>query len=71
MSSSSTSDRRVFDIPCNDVGERGREFQVIAVPGRLSFVTPPGNVAHVQPHQYRLLRQVLLDALAVALKEPT
>lgn len=60
--------RIVHAIPCVDVGGRERELQVIGEPGRLTFVAPPGNVAHIHPRQHEALRHAIREALPVAWK---
>ena len=61
--------RIVRSIPCGDVAKRDRHFLIIAEPGNLSFVAPPGEVANIEPRQYEALRQALRDVLPVAWKE--
>lgn len=60
--------RIVHEIPCDDVADRDRAMVVIGTPGRLTFVAPPGEVAHVDPRDYELLRQAMRDSLVVAWK---
>lgn len=61
--------RIVHAIPCADVGGRRRELQVIGEPGRLTFVAPPGNVAHLHPYQYEALRAALQKVLPATFTE--
>ncbi len=61
--------RIVRRIPCGDVAKRDRHLLIIAVPGQLSFVAPPGEVANIEPRQYEAVRQALLEALPVAWSE--
>lgn len=61
--------RIVRSVPCDDAAGRERRLQVIGVPGRFTFVAPPGEVAHVHPRHYELLRQILLEVLPIAWKE--
>lgn len=69
MSPDSVPGRLVQTIPCTDAIGRVGTFKVIATPGHVTFVSPPGEAATVEPHQYGALRQALLDAFAVAMKK--
>lgn len=62
--------RTVHAIPCEDAVDRKRALQVWGTPGRLSFRTPPGEVAHVHPRDYEVLRQAMRDSLVEACREP-
>lgn len=64
-----TNHRLTRSIPCLDTADRSRVLRVIAEPGSVWLVSPPGGSARLEPSRIEELKGALTDALVHAARE--
>jgi hypothetical protein len=55
-------------VECRDVGGRRKTLRVLAEPGRVYLLAPPGEVAELDPRSIAQLKAALDEALVAAVR---